>query len=127
MNLVRCDNGLQVRQGGKEDDREIGPENELAAASTYLADTIKEDREERRWRRPRRITLHYPDGMMIDLIESGDRSHWWSTDYEGDIANDTVTLGHEQVALMLTRAADCILDEVVPLEYNLYGAEELPR
>ena len=39
MNLVRTENGLQVHNGGKADDREIGPEHELAAALTRLAES----------------------------------------------------------------------------------------
>lgn len=40
MNLIRTENGLQVHHGGKADDREIGPEHELAVAMDKLSCAI---------------------------------------------------------------------------------------
>lgn len=43
MTLVRTENGLQVHQGGKADDREIGPEHagDLTAAINNLAEVTR--------------------------------------------------------------------------------------
>lgn len=43
MNLTRTENGLQVHEGGVADDREIGPEHELAVALNNVADATREN------------------------------------------------------------------------------------